>query len=112
MSPSKRREFSLVPPGEFYRCFIPNQDARVWLHGYALVVLTREGAIESLPERIAPHMFVQAVNLAFTDWQNEGGIPEDFDALLRNFILEFADGRIRIAPPKGPCPLPKGPLSL
>jgi hypothetical protein len=112
-----RPQFSLVP-SEFYRqfirasCFPRNPEGRFWLHGYALVALTRDGIIESLPEHITPLLFAEATQFGFTDWWEAEGLLPDFDCLLRNFVLEFPQGRVRVAQPKGASLIRKSPLSL
>lgn len=103
-------QWSLVPPSEFFQQFIFTPEHRVWFHNYGLLIGRKDGIACSLAEHITPLSFAEATRFGFTDWWREG-IPEDPDALLRNFVLEpELRDRDRIVPPKGARRLPRGPF--
>ena len=105
-------QWSFVPC-ESIRCYVPTPGNRVWIQNYAVIVFRNsDGVIESLPEQVTPLAFAKATDFAFTDWENDGGIKPDYEALIPLWEVEFA-GRVRICAPRGAIPLrPKGPLAL
>jgi hypothetical protein len=113
---SDRPQISLVPGPVYRECVIwscrdcppGNAEGRWWIHGYALVVLTRDGVIESLPEDVWAKSFGEVVHFFWTDWR-AAGIEEDIPALIRVFELEpELQGRVSICGPRGAIRVPGG----